>query len=103
MYLCDELFQRSREGYFGVYFPSCEATGEINTKITLEWMQRVRHESTYIILFLTQHNDDNNEDKGRSSHIDSVPLSPGLRSADDIPIGCWWRHNNQTIVTRSRE
>ena len=24
-----------REGYFGVYFPSCEATREINSKITL--------------------------------------------------------------------
>ena len=27
-------------GYFGVYFPSCEATREINTKITLEWAQK---------------------------------------------------------------
>ena len=26
MYSSDELFQRSREGYFCVYFPSCEAT-----------------------------------------------------------------------------
>ena len=32
MYSSDELFQRSREGYFGAYFPSCEATGKINTK-----------------------------------------------------------------------
>ena len=27
-------------GYFGVYFPSCEATGEMNTKITPEWAQK---------------------------------------------------------------
>ena len=27
-------------GLFGVYFPSCEATKEINTKITLEWAQK---------------------------------------------------------------
>ena len=40
MHSSDELFQRSREGYFGVYFPSCEATREINTKITLEWTQK---------------------------------------------------------------
>ena len=43
MYSSDELFQCSREGYFGVYFPSCEAseaTREINTKITLEWAQK---------------------------------------------------------------
>ena len=31
---------RSREGYFGVYFTSCEATSEINTKITLEWVHK---------------------------------------------------------------
>ena len=39
MYSSDELFQGSREGYFCVYFPSCEATREINTKIILEWAQ----------------------------------------------------------------
>ena len=27
-------------GYFGVYFPICEATREINTKITPEWAQK---------------------------------------------------------------
>ena len=37
MYLSSELFMRSKEGYFGVYFPSFEATREITTKITLEW------------------------------------------------------------------
>ena len=31
---------RSREGYFGVYFPSCAATREIITKITLEWAHK---------------------------------------------------------------
>ena len=40
MYSSDELFQCSRGGYFGVYFLSCEATREINTKITLEWVQK---------------------------------------------------------------
>ena len=40
MYSSDESFQRSREGYFGVYFPSGEATREMNTKITLEWAQK---------------------------------------------------------------
>ena len=40
MYSSDELFRHSREGYCGVYFPSCEATSEINTKITLEWAQK---------------------------------------------------------------
>ena len=55
MYSSDEPFQRSREGYFGVYFPSCETTREMSTKITLE---TGRDESTHIILFLTRYNDD---------------------------------------------
>ena len=33
MYSRDELFLRSRECYFGVYFPCCFATREINTKM----------------------------------------------------------------------
>ena len=54
MYSSDELFQRTEEGYFGAYFPSCEATREIkdriNTRVSAE---TGRHKSTYIILFLT--------------------------------------------------
>ena len=34
MYSRGKLVMRSREGYFGVYFPSCAATRAINTKIT---------------------------------------------------------------------
>ena len=41
MYSRGELFMHSREGYFGVYFPSYAATREINTKITLEFVKRV--------------------------------------------------------------
>ena len=40
MYSSDELFQRSEEGYFCVYCPGCEASREMNTKITLEWAQK---------------------------------------------------------------
>ena len=39
-YSSDESFQRSWEGYFGVYFPCCEATRELNPQITLEWAQK---------------------------------------------------------------
>ena len=35
--VCDELFLCSLECYFGVYFTSCFATWEINTKISLLW------------------------------------------------------------------
>ena len=36
MYSRGELFMRSPEGYFVVYFPSGAATWDINIKITLE-------------------------------------------------------------------
>ena len=32
-----------------------------------------------------------------------MSYSLGLRYADDVTIDCWWRHNNETIVTRSRQ
>ena len=37
MYSRDEPFLHSLECYFGIYFPRCFATREINTKITLWW------------------------------------------------------------------
>ena len=38
-----ELFVARRKCYFGVYFPSYEATREINTKITLELERAFKH------------------------------------------------------------
>ena len=71
----DELFQRSWEGYFCVYFPSCEAAVEINTKNnTRVGTETVRHESAYIILFLTWYNDSINDNK----NDDLYPSSPCL-------------------------
>ena len=71
MYLSDELFQRSREGYFGVYFPSCNEGNkhQYNIRVSAE---TVRHESAYIILFLTRHNESINDDK----NDDLYTLSP---------------------------
>ena len=28
---------------------------------------------------------------------------PSLRSADDVTVDCWWRHNKQPVLTRARE
>ena len=81
MYLSDELLQRSQEGCFGVYFPSCEAAREINTKITLEWAQKqfimgvhtlfyVSHDITTIKTMIFTH-------RPRASLA-------GLGSADDV-------------------
>ena len=91
MFSKDESFQRSREAYFGDYFLSCEATKEINTKITLEVSaETVRKEWTYIILFLTRHNE-------------SINDSLSFHFAGDVTIDCWWRYNDQAIVMRSPE
>ena len=46
MYSSDELFQRSREGYSGVY------KHQNNTRVSAE---TVGHEGIYIILFITRH------------------------------------------------
>ena len=87
MYSSDELLQRSQEGCFGVsfYFPSCEATREINTKITLEWAQKqfvmgvhtlfcVLHDITTI----------------KTTIFTNRPRASlaGLGAADDVTIDC---------------
>ena len=104
MYSSEELFERSREGYFGVYFPSCEAMREINIKNTWVSAETVRHESTYIISFLTWHSESINDDENDDFYRSSPCLTHSVFfSADDVTIDCWWRHNDQTIVTQSRE
>ena len=54
MYSSDKLFQRSQEGYFGVYFTSCEVTREINTKITLKWAQKQFVTRVYTLFYFLQ-------------------------------------------------
>ena len=62
----------------------------------------VRHESTYIILLLTWHDESVNDDKNDDFHTSTNVSNPlGLHSGDDVTIECWWRHYNQTIVTQS--
>ena len=74
MYSRGELFMRSREGYFGVYFPSCA----------------VCHKSTYIILFLTRHIESKNDAKTRIfTNHPRVSLARFTDSADDVTID--WR------------
>ena len=90
MYSSDELFQCSWKGYFGVYFPCCKATREINTKITLDIMKYI------CIIYININNT-------RSLHILPIAHSLSFRSADDVTIDCWWHHNDQTIMTQSHE
>ena len=72
----------------------CEATREINTKITLEWVDK-QCVMTVQTLFYFLRNIINPymTMKRRSSHTSSMSSSLCLRSADDITIYCWWLHN----------
>ena len=87
MHSSDELFQRSREGYFGVYIPSCEATREINTKITLEWAQKqfVTRVHTSFYLLHDKTNPYMTIETTIFTHRPRVSLAR-------FPF-CWWRHN----------
>ena len=84
----------SCEGYFGVYFPSCEATREINTKkpsvgrIKCSPRQYTHYSITYTAW---------GEHKWRSKRLFSkinVSLLLWLRSDDDVRTDCarqrWW-------------
>ena len=75
MYSSDELLQRSREGNFCVYFPSCEATRQINTRITWVSGETVRHESACTIVFLTLHSESINDSKNDDLYTSSPCLT----------------------------
>ena len=89
---------------FGFLFPELRSNDgnkhQNNTRVSEE---TVRHESIYIILFLTRHNESINDEKPRSFHVVPVSYSLGFHFTDDVTNDRWWRHNDQTIVTRSRE
>ena len=82
----------SREGYFGVYFPSCAATREINTIITLEWVHKqfvTRVHTSFN--FLHDITNPLNDAKTKIfTHNPCVSLAC-------ITL-CWWRHN-QSVMT----
>ena len=75
MHSSDELFQRSQEGYLGVYFPSCKNNTRVNAETIIP-------ESTYIILFLTWHDKSTDDDK----NDDLYTLSPCLTRFVDILV-----------------
>ena len=92
MYSSDELFQRSREGYFGVYFPSCEATREINTKITHEWAQKQFVTRVHTLSYF-------------SHNITNPWMTIKMKIFTHRPrvsliwfSFCWWRHNPDDIT-----
>ena len=52
MHSRDDLFMRSLKCHFGVYFPRCFATQEINTKITLSWAHNSPHEYIHYAIYV---------------------------------------------------
>ena len=74
MYSSDESFQSSR-GLFWWLFPELQSNEgnkyQNNTRVTAE---TVRNESTYIILFLTQHNESINDYKNDELNTSSLSL-----------------------------
>ena len=73
-----------------------------NTQVSTK---TVHHKSTYIILFLTWHNESINDDKSNDPYTSYPCLtqSLGFHSFDDVTMDWWWHHNDQTIVMRSCE
>ena len=89
-YSSDELFQRSREGYDGVYWWSNK--GNIHQNNTRVSAEAVRHESTYIISFLAWHNQSIHDDNRRSLHRPRVSLARFS--------SCWWHHNRLLMTSQ---
>ena len=95
-------------GLFWCLFPELRSNEgnkhQNNTRVSTE---TVRHESTYIILFLTRHNDDKNNDKSVDLHTSTqyftrkvyVLLMTSQSIADDVTITTqlWRDHVNNDI------
>ena len=94
MYSSDESFQRSREGCFGGYFPSCEATREINTIITLEWAQK-RFVTRVHTLFYFSHDITNPQMTIKTTGFTHHPRVSLTRFSF-----CWCRHNRLLMTSQ---
>ena len=89
MYSRGELFMRSGECYFNVYFPGCAAKKDINTKITLEQINSSPQEYIHYLI-LTRHNESINDAKNEDLHT-SYPCRFTF---------CWWRHNRLAMTSQ---
>ena len=108
MYSSDKLFQRSREGYFCVLFPELRSNkGNKHKNNPLVSAETIRHSSTFIILFLTWHNESINDDKNNGLYTSStcltclvfILLMTSQSISDDVTITkqLWFDHVNSDI------
>ena len=92
MYLSDELFLRSRGLFWCLFLELRSNEGNKYQNNTRVGTETVRHESTYIILFLTRHNKSINDDITTIfSHRPRVSLA--------LFSFCWWRHNRLLMTS----
>ena len=96
MYSSDELFQLSREGYLGVYFPSCKATREKNTTITLEWAQKQFITRVHALFYFLH--DTTNPQMTTKTMIFTHRPHLGLSLARFW--FCWWHHNGLLMTSQ---
>ena len=85
---------RSWEGYFDVYFPSCAATREINTKITLEWAHKQFVTRVHTLIYLLQ--DITNPWMTLKTRIFACHPCVSLARFKF----CWWRHNRLAMTSQ---
>ena len=83
-------FSTLREGYFGVYFPNCAATRELNTKLTLEWAHK-QFVTKVPSLFYISH-DIMTIKTTIFTECPLVSLTPFTF--------CWWRHNRLLMTSQ---
>ena len=84
----------SQEKYFGVDFPSCEATEEINTTITLKWVHKHSVERVHT-LFYFLHDIMNPYMTIKMMIFTHWPHVSLVRF-----IFCWWCHTDLKIVMK---
>ena len=95
----------AHESVLFVFFPTCVAIRGMNTKITLEWAHE-QFVTRVPTLFLShiRHNESINGDKNGNLQTCSSCFT---RSLYVLLMGshsiCRWRHNDQKIVTRTRD
>ena len=94
MYSRGELVYAPTRGLFWCTFPELGSNEgnkhQNNTRVSTE---TVRHESTYIILFLTRHNDSINDAKNEDLHT-------SCRVSLARFMFCWWRHNRLAMTSQ---
>ena len=81
-------------GLFGYLFPELRSNGgnkhQNNTWVSAE---TVCHERTYIILFLTWHNESINDNKNYHLYASSHGSLARF-------LFCWWRHNRMLMISQ---